>query len=49
MLDEMGLHASTPVEGHLLVSEHPALPAIITPEQPARVLQFSEAGQPGPT
>ena len=48
MLDDMGLLASATAEGTHPAPRDAALPAIITPEHPEHVLEFSDAGQPGP-
>jgi two-component system chemotaxis response regulator CheY len=47
MLDEIGLRGSEPFEVRPPVSDEAALPAIITPELPECVLEFSDGGQPG--
>jgi CheY-like chemotaxis protein len=50
MLDDMGLRASEPVEKPPRVALTEAvLPEIITPEDPNRILELSDAGHPGPT
>jgi two-component system chemotaxis response regulator CheY len=49
MLDDVGLLASAAAEGAQLAPRDMVLPTIITPEHPEHVLEFSDAGQPGPS